>query len=152
MIRGITISVLITSASYIIVSIISIMVGFDFSGLYLFADIHFVLGTIVGVIITLNNREEHHSILKSGAFTGVIGGILSAFIISFYEMILIAILIVPDITIFMIFLGLSLISGIVIGLIGGSLIATYYTYKEMKGETREEETLDDDFYDDLIEK
>lgn len=44
-----------------------------------------------------------------------------------------------------------LISVLVIGIIGGALIGTYFMYKEVKGES-EEETLDDDFYDDLIKK
>jgi hypothetical protein len=64
-------------------------------------------------------------------------------------MIIVAIVLVPNITVFFLYLGLSLISGIVIGLIGGALISTYFTYKEMKGETREEDIIRDDFYDDL---
>jgi hypothetical protein len=148
MIRGITISSLITSGSYITISIISIIVGFVFAGIYLFGDIYFVLGTIFGVIITLNNREEHQSILKSGVFTGVLGCILSSFFISLYQMIVIAILIGPNIAIFFLYFGLSLISAIVIGLIGGALISTYYTYKEMKGES-EVETFDDKFFNGI---
>ncbi|MFW9824487.1 MAG: hypothetical protein ACFFE4_16205, partial [Candidatus Thorarchaeota archaeon] len=132
MVRGIITSALITTGSYIFLSIISIIVGFVFAGFYLFADVHFVLGTVIGVIFTLNNREKNQGILKSGAFAGVLGGILSAFLISFYQLILIAILIVPDITVFFLYLGLSLISGIAIGLIVGALISTYYTYREMK--------------------
>ena len=150
--RGVLFSGLITVGSYITVSIISIGVGFVFSGFYLFADIYFALGTIFGVIITLNNKPEHQKMLNSGAITGAVGGILSSAFISLYQMILLAILYGPNITIFFIYFGVSIISGIVIGLIGGSLIATYYTYKEMKGETTEEETLEDDFFDDLIKK
>ncbi|MFW9895133.1 MAG: hypothetical protein ACFFD7_04945 [Candidatus Thorarchaeota archaeon] len=110
------------------------------------------MGTVIGVIFTLNNREKNQKILKSGAITGVLGGVLSAFFISFYQLILIAILIVPDITVFFLYLGLSLISGIAIGLIVGALISTYYTYREMKGETKvKESSIDDDFnFDELI--
>lgn len=151
MIRAITISSLITSGSYITISIISMIVGFTFGGIYLFGDIYFLLGTIFGVVNILNNREEHQSILKSGVFTGVIGGIFSSFFISLYQMILIAILIGPNITIFIVYFGLSIISAIVIGLIGGALIGTYYTYRDLK-KVSEEETVDDDFYDDLIKK
>ncbi len=125
--------------------------GFIFTGFYLFADIQFVLGTIFGVIITLNNRQQDQALVISGVITGIIGGIISSVFISLYQMILYAIFYGPSISIFLLYLGLSLISGIVIGLIGGAIIATYYTYREMKGES-EEETLDDDFFDDLIKK
>jgi len=145
---GIALSIIITVGSYIAISIIGIIGGFDFSGLYLFADIEFALGTIFGVVFTLTKREEDHPILKSGVYTGVIGGVLSSVLISLYEMIYYAIILGPNIWNFILFLGVSIVSGIVIGLIGGALISTYFTYKEMKGET-EEETLDNDFFDDL---
>ena len=148
---GVLFSCLVTVGSYIIVSIISIIVGFIWAGIYLFADIHFALGTIFGVIITLNNKPEHQKMLKSGVITSVGGGVLSSAFISLYQMILLAILYGPNIAIFFIYFGVSIISGIVIGLIGGALIATYYTYRELKGEI-EEETIEDDFYDDLIKK
>jgi hypothetical protein len=126
---------------------------FSFSGLYLFGDIYYALGTIFGVIVTLNNRGEDERILRNAAFTGVFGGIFSSVFISIYEMILGAIYFGPNITIFFLFLGVSIISGIVIGLIGGALIGTYYLYREMKGEVIDkEETLDDDFFDDLVDK
>jgi hypothetical protein len=64
-------------------------------------------------------------------------------------MILFGFLYAPNISVFILFFGVSVISGIVIGLIGGALIGSYYMYKELKGES-EEETVDDDFYDDLI--
>lgn len=150
-IRGITISTSITVGSYITISIISIIGGFIFDGLYLFADIQFALGTIFGVIITLKNRQQEHSIIKSGAIVGITGGILSSVFIGLYQMILLAIFYFPDISIFFIYFGVSVISGIAIGLIGGALIGSYYMYKEMKGE-REDEHLEDDFFDDLIEK
>ncbi len=124
---------------------------FGFAGFYLFADINFVLGTIFGVVITLNNRLEHQSILKSGVIVGLAGGLLSSFFISLYEMIISAIFFSPNVAIFFFFLGLSLITGIVVGLIGGALIGTYYTYRDLKN-VSEEETIDDDFFDDLIKK
>jgi len=148
---GIAISTLVTVVSYITISIISIIGGFVFGGFYLFADIEFALGTILGVIITLNNRPEHQNIFKTGVIVGITGGILSSVFISFYEMMLLAIPSGPSITIFTLFFGVSIISGIVIGLLGGALIGSYYMYKEVKAES-EDETLDDDFYDDLIKK
>ena len=125
------------------------VVGFIYAGFYLFADIEFALGTIFGVIITLNNRQEHQGILKSGVIVGIMGGILSSAFLSIYEMMLLSITSGPHITIFLFYFGISVISGIVVGLLGGALIGSYYMYKELKGES-EEETVDDDFYDDLI--
>ncbi|MHA2181635.1 MAG: hypothetical protein ACXAAH_09455 [Promethearchaeota archaeon] len=107
------------------------------------------MGTIAGVIFTLSKREEDQAILKTGVITGAIGGVSSSIFISFYQMFLVAVVYVPNITVFFLYLGLSLVSGIVIGLIGGALISTYFTYKEMKGESKEEDLIRDDFYDDL---
>ncbi len=146
--RGFILSSLITLGSYII---ISLTMGSFFAGFFLFSDIEFVLGTVFGGIYALNKRLEDQSFLKIGAFTGLIGGIISSLLIGFYEMILRGIIFGPNIGIFMFFFGISLISGIVIGLVGGALIATYYTYKDMK-KVSEEETLEDDFFDDLIKK
>ena len=143
--RGILISVLITLVTYIIISI----TGLGFNGFYLFADIEFALGTIFGVIIALNNKQEDQSILGSGVIVGIAGGILSSVFLGLYEMILFGFLFALNISVFILFFGVSVISGIVIGLIGGALIGSYYMYKELKGES-EEETVDDDFYDDLI--
>ena len=143
--RGILISVLITLVIYIIIS----NIGLGFAGFYLFADIEFALGTIFGVIIALNNKQEDQSILGSGVIVGIAGGILSSVFLGLYEMILFGFLFAPNISVFIFFFGVSVISGIVIGLIGGALIGSYYMYKELKGES-EEETVDDDFYDNLI--
>jgi Na+/proline symporter len=147
--RGIIISSVVTVGSYIIISIISIIVGFEFAGFYLFADIQFAFGTIFGVIITLNNRLQHQSILKSGVIVGITGGILSSVLIGLYEMIIKTILYGPDIRFFIYYFGIHIISGIVVGLIGGAFIGSYYMYKETKKDS-EKETLDDDFFDDLI--
>ncbi len=147
--RGIIISSSVTVGSYIIISFISIIVGFEFAGFFLYADIQFALGTIFGVIITLNNRQQDQSILKSGVIVGITGGILSSVFIGLYQMILNAILIAPNIYFFIYYFATHIISGIVIGLIIGAIISTYYMYKETKGES-EKETLDDDFFDDLI--
>ena len=143
--RGILISVLITLVIYIIISI----TGLGFNGFYLYADIEFALGTIFGVIIALNNKQEDQSILGSGVIVGIAGGILSSVFLGLYEVILFGFLFAPNISVFILFFGVSVISGIVIGLIGGALIGSYYMYKELKVES-EEETVDDDFYDDLL--
>ena len=136
---------LITLVIYIIISI----TGLAFTGFYLFADIEFALGTIFGVIIALNNKQEDQSILGSSVIVGIAGGILSSVFLGLYEMILFGIFFALNITVFILFFGVSVISGIVIGLIGGALIGSYYMYKELKGES-EEEPVDDDFYDDLL--
>lgn len=140
-IRGYLISAIITLVSYIII------VGFFFyGGTILYADIEFVLGTIFGVIFTLNNRQEDQSIMATGAIVGIVGGIISSALIGLYQMIL-----APHIFVFVYYFGTHIISGIAIGLIGGAFIATYYMYKEIKGESKEEDE-EDDFFKDLIEK
>lgn len=149
---GIAISVLGTVVSYIIVSIIASIGGFIFAGFYLYADIEFVIGTILGVGIGLNNYQQDKSILKSGVILGIIGSILSSIFIGFYHLILIAIIFsVLDFSFFLLYFGVSVISGIVIGLLGGALIATYYTYKQEKRRSEQDDS-EDDFFDDLIKK
>lgn len=147
-IRGIVVASLVTLVSYVIISIIW---NYEFVGFYLLADIEFALGTIFGVITTLNKRQEDQRILLTGAIVGVIGGVLASALIGFYQMIIIAIVYAPDMYVFIFYFGTHLISGIVIGLIGGALSGTYYMYKEVKGESKEEET-EDDFFADLMEK
>ena len=151
--RGVVFSSLLTIGTYITISIISIIVGFNhyLIKIYLFADIYFALGTIFGVVITLKNRQEDQSLFKIGVISGLGGGILSSIFIGFYEMILWAIFYILDIFVFLFFFGTSIITGIVIGLLGGALIATYYMYKELKGEAKEDETVDD-FLDGLKKK
>ena len=146
--RGITISSIITIVSYIIISIIW---RAEFVGFYLYNETEFALGTIVGAIIALNNREENQSILSTGAIVGAVGGVLSSAMIGLYQMIIFAIPYGLDIFIFVFYFLTRIISGVVIGLIGGALIGTYYMYKELKGESTEDETVDD-FLDGLKKK
>lgn len=143
---GITISVLITVISYIIISVISMLVGFNiYSGYLLFADLEFVLGTLFGVIFFLKNRRPDQSILKYGIVVGIVGGIVSSFFISLYQWILLFYF-----SVFIAYLVAHLISGVFVGLLIGAILSGYYMYKEVKGE-RKEEYYDDEFFKDLIE-
>lgn len=143
---GITISVLITVISYIIISVISLLVGFlIFGGIFIFADLEYGLGTLFGVIFFLKNRRQDQSILKYGIVVGIVGGIISSFFISLYQWILLLYFYY-----FIRFLIYTLISGVFIGFLIGAILSGYYMYKEVKGE-RKEEYYDDEFFKDLIE-
>lgn len=143
---GITISVLITVISYIIISIISLSVGFDiYPGYFLFADLEYTLGTLFGVIFFLKNRRPDQSILKYGIVVGIVGGIISSFFISLYMWILLFYF-----SFFVAYLVTTLITGIFIGLLIGAILSAYFMYKEVKGEGKEE-YYDDEFFKDLIE-
>ncbi len=146
--RGYISSAIVTLVSYIIISLIW---NFQFVGFYLYADVEFGLGTVVGVIIALNNRQEDQSIMATGAIVGIVGGILSSALIGLYQMIIVAIAFAPEIYVFIFYFGTHVVSGIVIGLVGGALTGTYYMYKEIKGESKKEDE-EDDFFKDLIEK
>lgn len=149
---GITISVLVTFVFYIIISLISFGVGKTiYTGTFLYADLEFLVGTIFGVVFTLRTREPEQSILKYGAIVGLTGGFLSSLFITVYEVVLIGVFGGINFILFLMFFGFVALSGIVIGLIVGAIIGSYYMYKEMKGES-EDEHLEDDFFDDLIEK
>jgi len=150
---SISISALITTISYVIISIISLIVGdFIFYGLVLFADVEFLLGSIFGGIYFFKNRDPHQDFLKYGIIVGVIGGILSCIFVSTYQMIVVTIAGSGNIIVFFLYLGLTFISGAVIGLLSGTFIALYYSYKDVKGDKVEKEHFDDKFFDDLIDK
>ncbi|TKJ20730.1 MAG: hypothetical protein CEE43_11745 [Promethearchaeota archaeon Loki_b32] len=145
---GITISVLITVISYIIISLISLSVGFAilFLRFFLFADPEYILGTLFGVIFFLKNRRPDQSILKYGVVVGIVGGIISSFFISLYQWILLFYF-----SVFIAYLVTTLITGVFIGLLIGAILSAYFMYKEVKGEGKEE-YYDDEFFKDLIEE
>jgi len=123
-----------------------------YSGFVLFADLEFILGSIFGVLYFFKNREPHQDFLKYGVIVGILGGILSCVLISLYQTILIMIIVGGHIIIFFLWVGFTFLSGAVIGLLTGALIAVYYMYKDVKGDTEEEEHFDDEFFKDLIDK
>ena len=150
---SILLSALITTILYVIISIISIIVGtLIYSGIALFADLEFLAGSVVGVIYFLKTREPHQEMLKYGVYVGILGGILSCIFISIYQTILVMITIAGPVTVFFLYLGFTFLSGAVIGLLVGAIIAVYFVYKDMKGDKVEEEHFDDDFFKDLIDK
>ncbi|MFX0082364.1 MAG: hypothetical protein ACFE94_11500 [Candidatus Hodarchaeota archaeon] len=150
---GILISALVTTASYITISIISIIIDFlIYTGFFLFADLEFLLGAIFGLLYFFKNREPHQEILKYGIIVGIFGGVLSCMFISIYQTVLAMIAAGTSATVFFLYLGYTLLSGAVIGLLAGALMAFYYVYKEMKGEKVGKEHFDDEFFKDLIDK
>jgi uncharacterized membrane protein len=153
---GITYSTVITCVIYIITSIIG--GGYPmwpiYSGAFLYADLQFLLGSIPGIIYTLKRCQPNQSFLKYGITVGVIGGIFSSVINSIFELFLLSLRGVGSIYAFFYVLGIFLVSGIVIGLLTGAILGTYYVYKEMKGDSKGEtdNKVDDDFYQDLIDQ
>lgn len=150
---GIWISALITTICYVIISIISMIVGeILFFGVVLFADLEFLLGSILGVLNFFRNREPHQEFLKYGIIVGISGGILACVFISLYQTILVMISIGGHIIVFFLYVGYTFLSGAVIGLLTGTFLALYYSYKDEKGDTEEKDHLDDKFFNDLIDK
>jgi len=151
--ESILISAIVTTIFYVILSIISMVVGkVIYSGYLLFADIEFLLGSILGGIYFFKNREPHQDFLKYGVIVGVLGGVLSCVFISIYQTILIMITVGGPIFIFFLYLGFTFLSGAIIGLLTVTIIAVYYVYKDMKGDKVEKEHIDDEFFRDLIDK
>lgn len=117
-------------------------------GFFYTADFQFLIGVIIGDIYALRNRTPDQTILKCGLIVGVVGGIFSAFILSLWN----TLIYIWNLFDFFVFFGFILITGVVIGLLVGAIISTYFMYKEMKGDKEEDEKyIDDDFYKDLIE-
>ena len=141
---GILIFILVSFATYAVTRYI-------YTGSFLYADLQFITGAVLGTIYSLRNRKESPSILTCGALVGIIGGIFSSLLIAFYDWLLISFGYGIDIVLLFVFLGFSCLSGIPCGLITGALISALYMYKEVRGE-REKDVLDDEFFEDLIDK
>ncbi|MFX1573876.1 MAG: hypothetical protein ACFFB0_14100 [Promethearchaeota archaeon] len=141
---GITFFTVLTFFSFFATSLV-------FTGFLLYADIHFILGALVGTYITLKNRNSDESFTTYGLLVGGLGGFTSAFFISLYVTVINAIFRGFNIIIFLINLLNSSISGLAIGSIIGAMMAAYFNYKEV-GKERKKEDIDDDFFKDLIEE
>jgi hypothetical protein len=150
---GITISAIISTVVYIITSIIGGGV-IIYSGTVLYADLQFLVGSIIGVLYTLKNCQRDQSFLKYGIIVGMLGGFFTSMLISIYETLLLTLQGVGTLITFFLLLGFTLLSGVIIGLLVGAIIGTYYTYKEMKEETKvdKDDYIDDEFFEDLIDK
>jgi hypothetical protein len=151
---GISISTIITCVLYIIISVISIISGkLIFYGTFLFADLQFLLGSVIGVIYTFRNGRPDLPFLKYGIIVGILGGVLSSVFISLYQTVILSITGEANIIIFVLYLGFTLVSGVVVGLLTGAILGTVYVYKEMKGDGDvKDEHFNDDFFNDLIDK
>ncbi len=151
---GISISTIITCALYIIISVISIISGkLIFYGTFLFADLQFLVGSVIGVIYTFRNGRPDLPFLKYGIIVGILGGVLSSVFISLYQTVILSITSEANIIIFVLYLGFTLVSGVVVGLLTGAILGTVYLYKDMKGDGDvKDEHFNDDFFNDLIDK
>ena len=135
---------------FVIVTTVAYFVTFPFeiSGYLLGGDVHFFLGLLIGVIYALRKKTDEQTYLKCGLIVGIIGGVLSAFVISLG----LTLVFLWNIFGFFTFFGYLLITAVVIGLLIGGIISSYYMYLELKGDNDEEDDhIDDDFFKDLIE-
>jgi len=57
-------------------------------GFFFMADIYLVIGGGIGLYFTLKNRKESQSHIKTGIIVGLIGSVLSLFLIVFFDWIL----------------------------------------------------------------
>ncbi|MFX0004981.1 MAG: hypothetical protein ACFE9J_16060 [Candidatus Hermodarchaeota archaeon] len=118
--------------------------------LFLYAGLQFIIGILIGEIYTLRNRSPDQTLLKCGIIVGIFGGILSSLVISIWHTILGHLSSFID---FLFFFGYVLITGVVMGLLIGGLMSSFYKYREMKADTYEgEKQYDEDFYEDLIDE
>ncbi|MFX0040561.1 MAG: hypothetical protein ACFFCY_08890 [Promethearchaeota archaeon] len=116
---------------------------------FLYGGLQFIIGILIGEIYTLRNRSPNQTFLKCGIIVGISGGILSSFAISILHTVLGRWSFID----FLIFFGYILITGVVMGLIIGGIMSSFYMYREMKGDTYEgEKQYDEDFYKDLVEE
>jgi hypothetical protein len=143
---GIIVNILISFVLYI-------STWYIYAGFVLYGDLQFLVGSIVGVYITIKNKKPDQSILKYGIITGIIGGVFSSILVALFDWILYSLRVGFNIFSFFILLLLMLLSGLAVGLLGGAGVGAYYMYKEVKGEKilKRDNGLDEDFFKDLIE-
>lgn len=120
-----------------------------FAGFFLFSDIQFIIGVLIGEIYALKNLTSDQTYLKCGIIVGVFGGVLAAFAVSIWDTVYYFLNFIGFLVVF----GNFIITGAIIGLIIGGIMGSFFMYREMKEDTYEEEkrTIDEDFYKDLIE-
>ncbi|MFX1312395.1 MAG: hypothetical protein ACFFHD_07260 [Promethearchaeota archaeon] len=142
---GITFYVALTFFSFFATSLF-------FTGFFLYADIHFFIGSLVGTYLSIKNRNSDESITTYGLLVGILGAFISAFFISLYVTIIYVVLRGIGLIVFFYNLLYSSISGLAIGSIVGALMATYFNYKDVGKEKKKKDDFDNDFFKDLIEE
>ena len=139
-ISGIIIFDLITFLAYILNPVSIIYPG----------DIDMIFGAIVGLTFSLKNRKINQKSINIGLLVGILGAILSAFSFTIFRLVLELIIFGSILISFFIFYLSNLILALVIGSIFGGLIGYYYSKKNEEIKSRS--SIDDDFFEDLIEK
>lgn len=113
-------------------------------------DIDMIFGAIVGLTFSLKNRKIDQESMKTGLLVGFVGAILSAISFTLFRLVLELIIFGSVFTSFIIFYLSNLILALVIGLIFGLLFGYYYSRKSEK--TKAKSSIEDDFFEGLIEK
>ena len=140
---GVILYVIVTFIAYLATGMTDLIPGF-----LLGYDFQFFLGTLFGVIYALRNLNPDQTYLKCGILLAITGGIVSAFIISLLS----TLVYIWSIVEFFIFFGYLLITVVLVGLLIGGVISSYFMYTELKeNKDKEEDHIDDNFYKDLIE-
>lgn len=131
---------------YILITFLLIAINPGWYGLYMLKDLEYLVGAIVGILFALKNRNPDQRPIKFGIITGLVGGVLASIAPAFY------IVIFFHLGIFwiIIYMGLLSITGIALGLIIGAILGWYYNNKDIR--EKEDDTISDDFFQDLIEK
>ena len=122
-----------------------------YAGYILFADLHLLVGSIIGIRFTLKNQKEEQTTLKTGVITGLGGGVLATLLMSIFEWIIFSLVEEFNPFALLIFFGYYVISGVVIGLLMGAIVSTYFMYIEVKRPEEVDKHIDEDFFKDLIE-
>ncbi len=103
-------------------------------GFYFMADIYLVIGGGIGLYLTFKNRKESQSHIKTGLIVGVIGSVLSLFLIGFFYWIFYSVNHGFDLILFLNYiLSVFVVNGIMYALVGiilGYIFGYFYRIKE----------------------
>ena len=117
--------------------------------MYLYRDLEFVAGALIGLLFAMKNRKLNQPTITLGILIGIIGGVLTAVISGSYLVLFFSLRVILHPLWFLIYIGVLSITGIIIGLLMGSIIGWFYRTKDIKEKSV---STDDDFLKDLIEK
>lgn len=103
-------------------------------GFFFMADIYLVIGGGIGLYFTLKNKKESQSLIKTGIIVGLIGSVLSLFLIVFFDWILYSLDHGFDLILFLNYIFyVFVVNGLMYALVGvilGYIFGYFYRNKE----------------------
>lgn len=119
------------------------------AGIFYLGDLQMTIGCIIGTIFALKNIRSNQSFLIYGVIVGLGGTILTAISCSIFDWITLSAIEGFNLSYFLIILGFFFIEAIIIGLLIGGIIGSYYYFTHKT--SIETSIKEEEFYKSLID-